>query len=99
MISFTFPIRMVDVDQLNEELGDLGVASADDGRVTVTFDRSEVEEQIEAIVRAHRPQAFDEFDRLVTKARAVWSGEDTFTQAQAQKILAGLVLVVARYLR
>ena len=40
-----------------------------------------------------------EVRQLVTKARAVWRGEDTFTQAQAQKILAGLVLVVARHLR
>lgn len=34
----------------------------------------------------------DQLDALRAKARAVWRGEDTFTVAQVQKILAGLVL-------
>lgn len=51
------------------------------------------------LIRAHSPSSLADLDALVAKARNVWQGTDTFTQAQAQKILAGLVLVVARHLR
>jgi hypothetical protein len=52
-----------------------------------------------SIMEAHRPSTDRDLDQLVAKARNVWQGSDTFTQPQAQKILAGLVLIVARHLR
>jgi hypothetical protein len=50
-------------------------------------------------VAAHSPQEVTDLDALVAKAVNVWAGTDTFTVAQSQKILAGLVLIVARHLR
>ena len=108
MSSFTFTLPpLVDVDQLRSELAALGVpglASAVRSGATVqlTFDEALVDvtvDEIQAVITAHRPDDLADLDQLVAKARDVWSGSGTFTPAQAQKILAGLVLVVARYLR
>lgn len=52
-----------------------------------------------AVVRNFRTSEMRQLDQLVEKARRVWQGTDTFTNAQAQKIIAGLVLIVARRLR
>lgn len=48
------------------------------------------------VLKEHRTDENRQFDQLVAKARQVWSGQGTFTQAQAQKILAGLVLLENR---
>lgn len=53
-------------------------------------------EQVRQVVRRHVSGRQRQLDQLRVKARAVWRGEGTFTQAQAQKILAGLVLTELR---
>lgn len=54
------------------------------------------ESTVRAVVGAHRNEESQQFDRLVVKARQVWAGQGSFTNAQRDKILAGLVLLEAR---
>lgn len=93
----------VDVAQLRDELTAAGFSPLSGTRrgdsLIIEFAEQPDALRVSEIVAAHEPSEFAEFEQLVVKARRVWNGEDTFTQAQAQKILAGLVLVVARYLR
>jgi hypothetical protein len=69
------------------------------GEITFVFETDIDRTLLEQIVLSHSPAELDQLDQLVAKARDVWAGTDTFTMAQSQKILAGLVLVVARHLR
>lgn len=98
MITYRFPApQLVDMDELSAEIG---VAAKRDGTHVVIESDSRLDaEFIEQIIANHEPSSSIQLDALVSKARDVWAGTDTFTQAQAQKILAGLVLVVARQLR
>ena len=104
MIEFQLP-ALVDPAQLKAEIeavvGRSVTAVRDGNRVVFQsiYEIAGFEDQVEQTIRDHRPQDLDQFDQLVAKAQNVWAGTDTFTQAQAQKILAGLVLVVARHLR
>lgn len=54
---------------------------------------------VEQIIKDHSPSRLGDFDAIIEQAENVCGGTDTFTQAQAQKILAGLVLLVARWMR
>ena len=104
MIEFTLP-ALVDADQLRAEIEAIvgrPVSASREGNRLVFDSIYEIvgfEDRIAETIRAHRPRDLDELEQLVAKARDVWSGNGTFTPAQAQKILAGLVLVVARNLR
>lgn len=103
MVSYTFTLPAIcNLQQLRDEV--LAVASPTSvarvgNQVTLTFDSNVDIAPIEQALTDHVPSEIADFDGLVAKARDVWAGNDTFTQAQAQKILAGLVLIVARYLR
>lgn len=95
----------VDADMLAQELSDgLGetitvmvVDPSGEPRIAVPPMVSDVQKAVR-IVRSHRTADQRQLEMLVEKARNVWAGNDSFTQAQAQKILAGLVLVVSRRL-
>lgn len=110
----SFPYRVpapvaLDQAQLKSELEAATGLSVLSGRrdgpdLVIFFDQAawmwtDVGDVIRQTVGDHVPPELAELDAIVEKARAVWRGEDTFTQAQAQKILAGLVLIVARHLR
>lgn len=68
-----------------------------DGETPIT------QEELDAIVASYtydpdfgKTEEEREFSRLRAKAQAVFNGTDTFTAAQVQKILAGLVLRATR---
>lgn len=88
-----------DLDLLAQELTDaLGVSctvSVVGGTLRVETD-SEDRDTIERVCGAHLPGERRQLDELVDKARAVLRGEATFTAQEAQKILAGMVLLTAR---
>ena len=91
----TGPINMIRLmDRLNAEGFPVFAAYQEETQVRVVFSEP-VNEQAVRDLFATRDDP-STFTQLEAKARAVWRGEDTFTQAQAQKILAGLVL---RHLR
>jgi hypothetical protein len=101
---------MIDLPALRTEIETVtGLTIAGGGRdgseLWVEFETTEgvddiaLAETVREAVAAHTPQEITDLDLLVAKARNVWAGTDTFTAAQSQKILAGLVLVVARHLR
>lgn len=74
----------------------------DDTFIVISFESTEgvddiaLQAQLEQVVAAHKPDEIRQLDQLITKARQVFGGQGTFTQAQAQKILAGLVLLEAK---
>lgn len=104
MMDFPLP-AMVDPAQLKAEIeavvGHPVTVTRDGNRVVFenVYDIVGVHEQVAETIRNHRPADLNQFDQLVSKAQRVWAGDDTFTVAQVQKILAGLVLIVARRLR
>jgi hypothetical protein len=57
------------------------------------------EQQAELDAQAEAQAQLSQLDAVIAKSRAVIAGTDTFTNAQAQQILARLVLLVARRLR
>jgi hypothetical protein len=105
MSQSVFPPKRYDLQLLAVELAEFnptGGYISDDGYLVVEFaDEPTVEQHlaINQIVEGHAPAEFAHLDLLVAKAVNVWAGTDTFTVAQSQKILAGLVLIVARHLR
>lgn len=97
----------VDLQQLRTEIEaatGLTVTGGErrDGFLFVEFETTEgvddiaLQAQLEQIVADHKTDETTQLDQLIEKARRVWNGTDTFTQAQAQKILAGLVLLENR---
>lgn len=89
--------KQINLAQLAAELG---VSLSGSGLEVVVADSQTVTQaQLVAAIAAHvvdpRFGMTDEarqFFALRVKARAVWAGTDTFTPAQIQKFLAGLVL-------
>lgn len=57
------------------------------------------EQLAEIAAQAEARDAIQSFGPLIAKAKAVYAGTDTFTNAQSQRILAALVLLVYRKLR
>lgn len=91
----TGPIDMQRLlDRLSAEGFPVSAAYQEETQIRVVF-VGDVDEQTVRDLFANRDSP-STFDQLETKARAVWRGEDTFTAAQVQKIVAGLVL---RHLR
>lgn len=101
---------VVDVPSLRQEIevatGLTVTAGGRDGtELWVTFETTEgaddieVAELVRQTVAAHSPQEMRDLDPIIEKAQAVTRGEDTFTAAQLQRIVARLVLIVARRLR
>lgn len=111
MSRFTAPApAAVDVPSLRIEIeAATGLSITDGGRdgtvLWVEFETTEgvddiaLAETVRQTVAAHAPQEMRDLDPIIEKAQAVARGEDTFTAAQLQRIVARLVLVVARHLR
>ena len=111
MFRFTAPApAAVDVPTLRTEIETAtGLIVTGGGRegpdLWVTFETTEgtddiaLAEIVRQTVAAHSPQEMRDLDPIIEKAQAVARGEDTFTAAQLQRIVARLVLIVARHLR
>ena len=90
----------IDAELLAVEVADFCVGtpevSAADGQVTISAERITDFPRLSATVQSHRSVTTTELQRLMDHARQVWLGQATFTPAQVQKILAGLVLTRRR---
>lgn len=94
--------KAIDLAQLAEEIG-TALTASDEEIVVADPDANVTAEQVQAALDAHTPDplyGLDEdsrqFQALRAKAKQVWAGDGTFTAAQVQKILAGLVLRATR---
>lgn len=101
MPTYEFPApEVIDVSQLRDEViaavGTPSVVSRTPDTITLTFPDDIDWTLLEGVIGSHQPDEIAQLAQLVEKARAVWVGTDTFTAAQAQKIMAGLVLLENR---
>lgn len=89
------------LDEIESAVGHRPSSVTRKGSVAVlTFEDSSVDViEVDRVIAGHVPPEIGQLDALVAKAQSVLNGTGTFTMAQSQKILAGLVLVVARRLR
>ena len=104
-VSTTNPINL---SQLAAELGTDKLFGPDNDTLVSTTSKTIQAEgvtqaQLEAGLAAHvadpdfgKPAEDQEFSRLRAKAQDVFNGTDTFSAAQIQKIVAGLVLRATR---
>lgn len=103
------PVRDVNPAQLRDEIATaLGIPApyvdryADRLEVVGMVDDT-MADQIRAVIASHVPdQGYGvptedrDLRALRAKAQGVWNGTDTFTAAQVQKILAGIILRATR---
>lgn len=86
----------IDADRLAAELASLceGAVSVAqrDGVVTVQADRIIDTNAASQAIDAHEAESTRQLRQLEAKARRVWAGDETFTAAQIQRLVAGLVL-------
>lgn len=91
----------INPQQLTQELQDAGiqaVVSQVENGIAIEAE-ADASFAIEQVVAAHRSTEFADLDALQSKCEAVWRGDDTFTNRQAQQLIARLALFVIRRVR
>ena len=94
--------KQINLAQLGQEVG--AALCSSDSEIVVADPTSKVTQaQLAAALLAHtadptfgQDEQSRQFAGLRAKAAAVWAGTDTFTAAQLQKIVAGLVAKAAK---